>query len=73
MQKVTLDNGSEINDIKQILDAQTNFYHDLYATRNSKLANETQKIVFDDNTPLRLTAEEADSCEGKLTLHECLG
>jgi hypothetical protein len=50
------------------------FYHDLYATRNSKLTNEIEKMFFDDDNPFlsRLTAEEADSCEGKLMLHECL-
>ena len=74
MQKITLNDGRTLTNTKDILNAQRDFYQNLYSTTNPRLTPETEKMFFDDNNPFinKLSNEEAEQCEGKLTLEECL-
>lgn len=74
MESLILEDGTEVTNIKDIMNAQNEFYHNLYTTKQPKIDPESEKLFFDDENPFiqKLSAEEAESCEGELTLNECL-
>ena len=74
--KLLKNDGSEINNIKDILQEQSLYYKDLY---DSKINNTTVQSNLDDlffnaeNSFLnKLSLEESANLEGILTKHECL-
>ena len=62
-------NGTRINDPKEILNEERNFFKELYSSRNVDPNSEE----FSDflNVDFQLSEEMATTCEGEITLAEC--
>ena len=62
-------NGTRINDPKEILNEERNFFKELYSSRNVDPNSEEFSDFF--NVDFQLPEEMASTCEGEITLAEC--
>ena len=62
-------NGTRINDPKEILNEERNFFKELYSSRNVDPNSEEFRDFF--NVDFQLPKEMASTCEGEITLAEC--
>ena len=62
-------NGTRINDPKEILNEERNFFKELYSSRNVDPNSEEFSDFF--NADFQLPEEMASTCEGEITLAEC--
>ena len=72
--RVMTDDNQIIQDPKQILEEQKLFYEKLYKTSGSEFENIHKELFLDDTNPFisKPIQEEIDSCEGNITVEECL-
>ncbi len=79
IKEIILDDGTKLSDQIDILEAQKQFYMELYKSRIVQLddeeTQETQNRLSNQNRffnhNIKLSQEERDSCEGVLTFNEC--
>ena len=62
-------NGHRVTTIDEILDAEVKFYEDLYSTRREH--NDNEEYLKNIHLDHKLSEEEANVCEGPITLKEC--
>ena len=62
-------NGQRISDIKDILNCEVEFYENLYKSKNTRTPEQYLNNV---NLESKLTEQEANLCEGPITLEECI-
>ena len=62
-------NGHRVTTIEDILDAEVKFYEDLYSTRREQ--SDYDEYLNNIHLEHKLTDEEANICEGPITLKEC--
>ena len=62
-------NGTRINDPKEILNEERNFFKELYSSRSMDPNSEEFSDFF--NVDFQLPEEIASACEGEITLAEC--
>lgn len=71
MNKLQRPDGTLTTDPKEILDLQANYYETLYSPGKEKTKEETIDYLSQIDTP-QLSEEQKLSCEGELTIEECL-
>ena len=62
-------NGHRVTTIEESLDAEVKFYEDLYSTRREH--NDNEEYLKNIHLDHKLSEEEANVCEGPITLKEC--
>ena len=62
-------NGTRINDRKDILNEERNFFKELYSSRN--VDPNIEKFSHFFNVDFQLPEEMTSTCEGEITLAEC--
>ena len=62
-------NGKRLTKVDELLEAETEFYESLYTSRSKH--NNIQQYLEDTLLENTLSQEEADVCEGPITLTEC--
>ncbi len=72
IQKLILDDKTEITKVKDILEAQKNFYQTLYKTRDPVINNEQERLFLDKDNPFHkfLSNEAKVSCDRELNVAE---
>ena len=71
MPKLTLENNDILTDQFEILQAQKQYFENLYTKDNNLLDTEENLDVFLENTDIpKLNEDEVKSCEGKVTVEE---
>ena len=71
--KLVLEDATEITDQKDIIRQQEYFYEKLYTSRKNQFRADHSTTFFNqDNIRAKLTPEEKDSCEGNISVKECL-
>jgi hypothetical protein len=73
--KLVVENNQVIQDPKVILTEQTLFYEKLYKSSNPRHEALHNELFLNNDNPFISKPSEAEvySCEGKITLQECLG
>ena len=73
--KLVEENNQVIQDPKVILTEQTLFYEKLYKSSNPRHEALHNELFLNNDNPFISKPSEAEvySCEGKITLQECLG
>jgi len=71
MNKLQRPDGTITTDQKEILDLQAEFYKTLYTPVREKTKEQTVQYLNKIHTP-KLSEKEKLSCEGELTIEECL-
>ena len=65
------DDGSVIREPNQILEEEENFFKEIYTSKGVTPESDTFEHFFQSKGLNTLKQEDADSCEGFLTLEEC--
>ena len=68
---LTKEDGSVQRDAKQILEEEERFYKEIYESKNTLPESDNFKHFFESAGLKTLDNEEAESCEGLLTIKEC--
>ena len=68
---LTKEDGFVLREDKQILEEEENFYKEIYRSKHVSPESNNFKQFFHPDGLNTLEKEEADSCEGLLTLQEC--
>ena len=64
--------AQSITDPTEILDEQQRFFQTLFSSQNHAVDDAKYKFLFDNDSIVRLNAEQQQHCEGMLTIDECL-
>jgi len=72
LNKMQKEDGTYTVDPREILNAQAEFFQNLYTSQISKTEEEIRNYLSVIQTP-SLTNEDKQSCEGLLSVEECLG
>ena len=70
--KLKKDDSSTITDPTEILNEQQRFFQTLFSSQNPAVDDAKYKFLFDNDSIVRLNAEQQQHCEGMLTIDECL-
>ena len=65
------DDGSVLRDLKVILEEEEAFFSDIYRSKGVYPDSEIFQHFFNSDGLITLKTEEAERCEGLLTLQEC--
>ena len=65
------EDGSVLRNAKQIHEEEESFFKDIYKSKNISLEMNDSKQFFDSSDLKTLNNEEAERCEGLLTIKEC--
>jgi len=65
------EDGSVLRNAKEILEEEESFFNGIYKSKNISLETNNSKHFFDSPDLKTLNNEEAERCEGFLTIKEC--
>ena len=65
------EDGSVQRNAKQILEEEENFFRNIYKSKNISLETDNSKHFFESADLKTLDNEEAECCEGLITIKEC--
>ena len=66
-----IEDGSVQRNAKQILEEEENFFRNIYKSKNISLETDNSKHFFESADLKTLDNEEAERCEGLITIKEC--